>query len=337
MAESGVVARWLPQNELSGRRRSVTVGPDEAAIVITDGEYGESRTEEKVRTRSLFRLFGGPDIEVLVAQLSPVKISFPVLSDSQKDSFGIPIMTKDGKVVAGSIKLTLSVRGDMAGQINQMRHGRTEISDSDVADVLCDDLFSQVVRPNVAQISSVDLRGSADEFAVLYGDTQLQLNSLLDRYGLELTGFSPALIPREKLKSSDWKSIEHDKNEARRRPKRNRSTVVIFNKHGEVLLVRKKNTRRYSLPGGGMRKGERSSGAAKRHIKIETNLSTHETKQQFVHETKRKVHTVYSAKAHGKFKPNTKVILDAIWWDQKRGIEKRPHVEDILGKLAEQS
>ena len=65
MANSRVIGRWLRQDELEGRRKSITVGPGNAAIVITDGVYGEPHIEEKVYTKGVIpNPFGSKNIEL---------------------------------------------------------------------------------------------------------------------------------------------------------------------------------------------------------------------------------------------------------------------------------
>ena len=215
MTDSRIIARWLTQDELTGSRRSVTVGPDQVVIVITDGVYGEPHTEGKFHTRARFELGGGPDIEVLIVDVTRFDISFALGDDVDRKNSGIPIMTKDGKVVAGKVTLSLVANPDNASRLVQLRQGTSQVIDQDIADVLRNALFAQVIRPNVAQIDSIDLRGSADEFAVLYGDTQLQLNSLLDGYGLELQSIAPELIPARAKASAELQEARHRKNTTR--------------------------------------------------------------------------------------------------------------------------
>lgn len=223
MTNSRVIARWLTQDELSGSKKSVTVGPDQVAIIIEDGVYGEPETESKISTKPWLKLGGGPDIEVLVVDVTRFDISFTVGDSFRRKDTDIPIMTKDGKVVAGKVTLSLVVNRNNASRLVQLRQGRSQVTDQAIAGVLRNDLFAQVIRPNVAQIDSIDLRGSADEFSVLYGDTQLQLNSLLDGYGLELQSFAPELIPARAKASAELQEAHHRKKTVRARAEADRS------------------------------------------------------------------------------------------------------------------
>lgn len=341
MTDSRIIARWLTQDELTGSRRSVTVGPDQIAIVITDGVYGEPHTEGKFHTRARFELGGGPDIEVLIVDVTRFDISFALGDDVDRKNSGIPIMTKDGKVVAGKVTLSLVANPDNASRLVQLRRGRSQVTDQDIADVLRNDLFAQVIRPNVTQINSFDLRGSADEFAVLYGDTQLQLNSLLDGYGLELQSIAPELIPARAKASAELQQLGLDKKTSQMtkdarphkpRPKRKRATAIVTNRKGEVLLVRNKNTRHFSLPGGRIRSNERASMSVARHLYQETRLTAHKTNWVCDHDTSSNRHAVYRIEAHGRLRMQKKELDEVMWWNLRDEVYAWDHVEAILKK-----
>ena len=115
-----VIAEWLSQDQLEGSRRSITVGPDRVAVVIQDGRYQDPRIEERVETRDRLRrnVGGAKEIEVLSADLTPFTVTYE-LDDTSSSSnnpdavpFDIPVLTSDGKVVTGQIRLTLSVSRD---------------------------------------------------------------------------------------------------------------------------------------------------------------------------------------------------------------------------------
>ena len=56
------------------------------------------------------------------------------------------------------------------------------------------------------------------------------------------------------------------------REKRNRATALVVN-DGKLLLVRERGAKRWSLPGGGMKKGEEPAVAACRELDEETRLT----------------------------------------------------------------
>ena len=87
-------------------------GPGHAAIVITNGEYGEPRTEEKVPTRALIpNPFNTDHIEVLKADLTPFNITYELLGPGDPAQSAVqirnPVLTKDAKLVTGQVALTL--------------------------------------------------------------------------------------------------------------------------------------------------------------------------------------------------------------------------------------
>ena len=219
MAEPRVIAEWRRQDQLDGARRSITVGPDRVAVVISDGQYGVPHIEERVRTRGVWKALRGPfgrghDVEVLIADLTPFTVTYELddTSAAPKNSdailFGMPVLTSDGKLVTGLIRLTLAVSRDRPDLLYQLRHGRHAVTARDVADAIGDEFLAQVVRTNVAHIGSADLRGTADQFAALYRDTQAQLESQLSNYGLVLRNFAPNLLPLEAVTRAEREQFD---------------------------------------------------------------------------------------------------------------------------------
>lgn len=219
MAESRIIAEWRQRDQLEGIRRSVTVGPDHAAVVITDGAYSLPHIEERVRTRSAWRALCGPfgrsdDVEVLVADLTPFTITYELddtsdtIRNQDAESFGIPVLTSDDRLVSGEIRLTLAVSREQPSLLSQLRHERNAITASDVAIALRDEFLAQVIRANIGQIASSDLRGTAEQFTSLYRETQLQLKNQLANYGLELRNFAAGLLPLEVIARAEREQLD---------------------------------------------------------------------------------------------------------------------------------
>ena len=75
------VAALVAPRELRGLGRSVTVGPNEVAVVTRDGEITNVLSEGKAGTRGvgdlLRALVGrGSEVQVLIADTSPFNLSF---------------------------------------------------------------------------------------------------------------------------------------------------------------------------------------------------------------------------------------------------------------------
>jgi hypothetical protein len=342
MDNARTIAKWWKQDELSGANKSLTVGPERVAIVIRNGEYGEAQSETRVNTRSRLRR-NSDEVEVLDADLAPFTVEYELDSISGAAATqhqGIPLITRDKKAVSGNVRVTLAVNPIRPDLLSQLRHNRASISNADVGRAIGDELLTQVIRSTVSEIESSELRGTSEQFTEFYQSARTQLESQLTNYGLTLRNFAISILPTDDAAAAERQQInrqsqlsdeEKPNSNKARSAKRKRATVVVENKKGEVLLVREKNTDRFSLPGGGMRRNERPSTAAKRHLRSETNLSAYKTERTGVHESSSNVHTVYKVKAHGTFKPNHKTIAEAIWWDRRRKIDTWPHVQHILG------
>ncbi len=112
---------------------------------------------------------------------------------------------------------------------------------------------------------------------------------------------------------------------------RKRGVAVVI-RHGRVLLVKDKGARRWSLPGGGVRRGERSYQAAKRELYEETGLRA--TKSTPLGSFKgvvseHKAHLI-RAEGHVHLKKGGE-LKSHMWWDMRSPVEVFGHVKVILG------
>lgn len=204
MANSFAIGRWLKQDDLEGRRRSITVGPGNAAIVIRNGDYGEPHIGEKVYTKGVIpNPFSTHDIEVLNVDLSPFTIDFelnnlqPNPMDPSATRFKLPLLTKDDKLVIGHVGLTLQVDRERPHLLFRLRQDRSAIGPDHIADAIRDMFVAAVIATNLIEIDSADLRGTKEHFAALYADARLQLEEFLRAYGLQVVGFAPSLLPSD--------------------------------------------------------------------------------------------------------------------------------------------
>jgi len=90
--QQNTVAARLDRSELPGFfRKAVVVGPNEAAIVVRDGEVWEILTEAKVEVANVFDQFAslfrqGADVTVLFVELAPIDLTI-FLGETEKLAF----------------------------------------------------------------------------------------------------------------------------------------------------------------------------------------------------------------------------------------------------------
>ena len=115
---------------------------------------------------------------------------------------------------------------------------------------------------------------------------------------------------------------------------RQRATAVVI-RDGKVLLVRERGARRYSLPGGGVKKREPVVCAAARELYEELSLeATQVTRMpRFDFTGSVNEHQVCLVEVKGEPILRRLEINSFLWWDRNEPIPVRPHVEGVLGKM----
>ena len=113
--------------------------------------------------------------------------------------------------------------------------------------------------------------------------------------------------------------------------KRIRATLVA-EQHGQVLLVKELGANRYSLPGGGIEKGESVLEAAIRELKEETNLEAVKAEYLFDHEGTTQQHKVVWAAVWGKIQVQRKEISEYNWWNTTDDVPLLDSTAAILGR-----
>lgn len=118
------------------------------------------------------------------------------------------------------------------------------------------------------------------------------------------------------------------------RPMRKRGTAVVM-RTGRVLLVRDKGRHRFSLPGGGIKKGEPTVAAAARELYEELGLVAVEVTRlrecDFRGSTSE--HKVCLVQAKGEPHLRGHELDKFMWWDMKEPIPVYAHVRNILRRL----
>lgn len=113
-----------------------------------------------------------------------------------------------------------------------------------------------------------------------------------------------------------------------------RRGVAVVIRHGRVLLVKDKGAHHYSLPGGGVKKYERSAKAAARELYEETGLRAKGA--TWIGSFKGAVsdHRAYLIEAEGRVHLKRQGELKTyMWWDMKKPIPVFSHVTEILKML----
>ena len=119
------------------------------------------------------------------------------------------------------------------------------------------------------------------------------------------------------------------KPDTRPRRKRNRATLLVT-KDGKLLLVRERGARHWSLPGGGMEKGEPPLTAACRELDEETGLRVLESVFLFDYETPSQHHHVCLLTADGTVELQLKELGDFRWWDGQAQLSIIPSATEII-------
>ena len=113
------------------------------------------------------------------------------------------------------------------------------------------------------------------------------------------------------------------------RPKRNRATALVINE-GRLLLVRERGAKHWSLPGGGMKKGEDPVTAAIRELDEETSLVTRSAEYLFDYESPSQRHHVCRLEAEGTIELLKEEIGDYRWWDGRKQLPVIPSALEII-------
>lgn len=115
--------------------------------------------------------------------------------------------------------------------------------------------------------------------------------------------------------------------------KRQRATALVI-RDGKYLLVRDKGRRRFSLPGGGIERGEAALTAACRELGEELGLKAYKAERLFDFNSEQSfnVHKVVLVYAGGEVRMNRKELEAYIWWDGKEDVPVYPNVTSIIAR-----
>ncbi len=114
---------------------------------------------------------------------------------------------------------------------------------------------------------------------------------------------------------------------------RRRRATVLANKNGRFLLVKEQGRHEYSLPGGGIERGEPSLLAAVRELYEETRLKVSAIRYIGDLDGRRAIHYVFYAEVYGTVRLQRKEIAGYRWWDGQEPVETQGHVKGALAML----
>ena len=119
------------------------------------------------------------------------------------------------------------------------------------------------------------------------------------------------------------------------RKKRNRATALV-SRDGRLLLVRERGAKHWSLPGGGMKKGEDAVTAAIRELDEETKLAATRATYLFHYESPSQHHHVCYLVAEGKVELLKEEIGDYRWWDGEAQLAIIGSATEIIERAQEE-
>ena len=124
--------------------------------------------------------------------------------------------------------------------------------------------------------------------------------------------------------------LNRDMAQKKSRKKRNRATALVFCE-GRLLLVRERGARHWSLPGGGMKKGEDPVEAACRELDEETGLTVLSAAYLFHYESHSQHHHVCRMEAEGRVELQQEELGDYRWWDGRAQLSLIESAREIIG------
>jgi len=122
----------------------------------------------------------------------------------------------------------------------------------------------------------------------------------------------------------------------RLKPKRMRATAVIQDE-GNTLLVRDKNARLFSLPGGELKRNEPALAAAIRELNEELGLTASQAERirdaDYDGHSNRHLVCKLTLSEPKDVRLNKSELAEYCWWDGSTAIPVYPHVREILANL----
>ena len=115
---------------------------------------------------------------------------------------------------------------------------------------------------------------------------------------------------------------------------RDRATAIV-QRDERLLIVRNRGFRHYSLPGGGVNRGESPEDAVARELAEETGLQAVSVSPLLRCKTTDVFNTylVYRVEAKGELCINRMELGEALWWDGRKKLPLFGYVRHVLAQL----
>jgi 8-oxo-dGTP diphosphatase len=115
---------------------------------------------------------------------------------------------------------------------------------------------------------------------------------------------------------------------------RDRATAIV-QRDEKLLVVRDRGFRHYSLPGGGVNRGESPEDAVARELAEETGLQAVSVSPLLRCRTSDVFNTylVYRVEATGELRINRIELGEALWWDGQKRLPFFGYVRRVLAQL----
>jgi RNA polymerase subunit RPABC4/transcription elongation factor Spt4 len=222
---ASTVVSSLHKSELNGFFRNIVVGPNEAAVIIRDGEIESTLTGTRSNTSGLWdnfkKLWGrSSDLQVIYVDTAPIDLTFYIgkssrqesgteigkLSESRENAYKtiedrtrarvdktdltISALTKDGQHISAELSLTLHVLTNDAQLLTTLLRGGTAIADWDIAALVKDELLAKAFIPVIGQHAGSEIRGNQVLLTQIFQSAESLLADKFELFGLELINMS---------------------------------------------------------------------------------------------------------------------------------------------------
>jgi len=193
-----VVGR-LTLDDIPGLLKHVTIGLNEAVIVVRDGRALPVVSQGQItifgwldRIRSLIGI--KPQITLYFFDTSPINLIFFLGSASPNDMLDgvsggvIEAVSKDGQPISARSKMTVTVQD--GEKLTGALRGAASLTVSNVADLIRDQLFSKVIVQAISIQNAADLIGNENARIAIEHKVQTDLENTRSTWGLETQDFS---------------------------------------------------------------------------------------------------------------------------------------------------